>query len=120
MGTDESQKLPEPYGWFNQKRAELLGEFLHLQVIQDPDVDELIIAGDLFDEWVVPRDADPVPSPAASGSSPSKLQLEKIANATINQRVMSALKEIAISSKTLTYVPGNHDMLLNEIGRAHV
>lgn len=102
MGTEDSVK--KKYGWFWKEKGVLLGKFL-TQLVNDDTVSELIIVGDLFDEWVVPY----ATSPIAPGSN----QFEVIASASQNQPVIQGLKQlIATSGVTVSYVPGNHDMLI--------
>lgn len=102
MGTEDSVK--NKYGWFWKEKGILLGGFL-TQLAGDDTVAELVIIGDLFDEWVVPYDTSPV----ATGSN----QFEVIASAAQNQPVIQGLKQlIATSGVTVYYVPGNHDMLI--------
>lgn len=102
MGTEDSVK--NEYGWFWGEKAILLGEFL-TQLSKDETVAELVILGDLFDEWVVPYDT----SPLTAGIN----QFEIIANASHNQPVINGLKKlIATPGITVSYVPGNHDMLI--------
>jgi len=102
MGTEESVK--KKYGWFWTKKAELLGKFL-TQIANDNTVAELIIVGDLFDGWVVPYDTSPL--------TQNSNQFETIANACQNQPVIQGLKQlIATEGITVSYVPGNHDMLI--------
>ncbi len=102
MGTEDSVK--RKYGWFWKEKGVLLGKFLK-QLAKDDTVAELVIVGDLFDEWVVPYGTSPV----HSGSN----QFEVIATASQNQPVIHGLKKlIATPSVTVSYVPGNHDMLI--------
>ena len=63
------------------------------------DVSELVILGDLFDDWMVP--IDEVPSTFA-----------QIIGAAHNQPVVSALQELCDNPFIqVTYVTGNHDLL---------
>ncbi len=102
MGTEES--VIKRYGWFWGPKAEILGGFLKL-LANDDTVAELVIVGDLFDEWVVPFGTSPV------HSDPN--QFTAIAGAPYNQPVINGLKQlIATSGVTVSYVPGNHDMLI--------
>ena len=102
MGTEDSVK--HKYGWLWKDKAVLLGNFL-TQLAKDDTVAELVIVGDLFDEWVVPYGTSPV--------TPGLNQFEVIANASQNQPVINGLKHlIATSGVTVSYVPGNHDMLI--------
>ncbi len=91
------------YGWFNKNSAKLVS-FLNL-VRQMPNVKELVIAGDLFDEWVAPVNAD-----TFDGKSESQF-VDTIAAA--NKPVVDAINNIIEDGAiTVTYIPGNHDMLL--------
>jgi len=40
-----------PYGWLGEKRAKTFADFLELK-LNDPQVKEVVILGDLFDDWV--------------------------------------------------------------------
>lgn len=102
MGTKDS--MEKKYGWFWKEKGVVLGTFL-TQLADDDTVEELVIVGDLFDEWVVPYGTSPV----ASGSN----QFEVIATASQNQPVIKGLRRlIDTSGITVSYVPGNHDMLI--------
>ncbi|NOZ10800.1 MAG: hypothetical protein GXP09_07180 [Gammaproteobacteria bacterium] len=102
MGTEDS--WIKKYGWFWKKKGLLLGGFL-THLASDDTVAELVIVGDLFDEWVVPYGISPV----ATGSN----QFDVIASAPQNRPVIQGLKQlIATSGVTVSYVPGNHDMLI--------
>jgi len=71
-----------------------------------PNIKELVIAGDLFDEWVAPMDVDPL-----NGKSQSEF-LNSIV--TSNQSIIDALNNIIRDGLIqVTYVPGNHDMLVS-------
>lgn len=108
MGTAESVQGDNPYGWFLQDRAALLTEFLN-ELRQDQSLAELIIAGDLFDEWVVPYDVSPTPDDKTEFAN----QFDKIAKAGQNAPVITALSNLATTDGvTVSYVPGNHDMLM--------
>jgi UDP-2,3-diacylglucosamine pyrophosphatase LpxH len=91
------------YGWFNTNSAKL-ESFLNL-VRQMPNVRELVINGDLFDEWVAPMDSD-----TFNGVSQSEF-VDMIAEA--NKPVVDAINTIIRDGNIrVTYVPGNHDMLV--------
>ena len=96
-----------PYCWFYGERPEMLAAFLKLK-LEDPGVKDIVILGDLFDEWIYPAQLDPVPPPPDT-------QFHKIAQAEQNIPVIDCFKEIAASPDVnLVYVPGNHDMLLTK------
>jgi UDP-2,3-diacylglucosamine pyrophosphatase LpxH len=108
MGTAESIQSDRPYGWLLKDRAELLTEFLD-RLSRDRELSELIIVGDLFDEWVVPYTTSPVPTDRREYVD----QFFKIAAAPQNKPIIKALCNLADTDGIqVTYVPGNHDMLM--------
>ena len=79
------------------------------QIRTAPNVMELVIAGDLIDEWFVPANVN-----TYLGKEQSDF-VQRLA--ATNSEVFAALNQIIQEKKILvTYVPGNHD----QIGRAHV
>lgn len=83
------------YEWLGPEEAERFAKFL--DYLNDPDaVEEVIILGDLMDNWVYPHDEVP----------PS---LQDILDARINKKIVRALKRLAKRIKVV-YLPGNHDM----------
>ncbi|MCX6278478.1 MAG: metallophosphoesterase [Bacteroidetes bacterium] len=99
------------YCWFSKNAAAL--ESLLNVALTSPQVKQLVILGDLFDEWVTPYRISPFDSLA--GINNSRDYLLAIANAPANISVINKLKAIASSGTTqLIYVPGNHDMLLTQ------
>ena len=107
MGDKRSLNPPAPYtnkyGWLSKERADLLADFLEMEVMGSDKVKELIILGDLLDEWVCP-----------TGLYPAKFL--DVINADHNGRAVENLKKIASSDVDvdLYYAPGNHDMMLNK------
>ena len=98
------------YGWFNKNSDRLVG-FLNL-IRQMPNVRELVIAGDLFDEWVAPMESD-----TFNGvSQPEFVDMIVAANKPVIDALNNIIKDGNIK---VTYVPGNHDMLVgsNDIQR---
>ena len=91
------------YGWFNNNTAKLESFLNHVR--QMPNVRELVINGDLFDEWVAPMDSD-----TFNGVSQSEF-VDMIVEA--NKPVVDAINNIIRDGNiSVTYVPGNHDMLV--------
>jgi UDP-2,3-diacylglucosamine pyrophosphatase LpxH len=92
-----SMRPPHPYCWL-QKNIPIFADFLDEQLLAK-DVAEIVILGDLFDQWVIPVDRDPL------------LTIAEICKNPANKNIIENLKTIADSSQVkLTYVPGNHDM----------
>ena len=75
------------------------------QIRTAPNVKELVIAGDLLDEWFVPATTD-----TYNGKGQSDF-VKRIA--TANKGVIDAFNNIIQDGKILvTYVPGNHDLTI--------
>lgn len=68
------------------------------------DVNELVIAGDLLDEWFVPISYAP--------HTDLNAFFQQVAEN--NTAVLAAFKRVIQRAIKLTYVPGNHDLLLEE------
>ncbi|HCT94848.1 MAG: hypothetical protein A2X19_10795 [Bacteroidetes bacterium GWE2_39_28] len=84
----------------------LLEEFLK-RLKKSPNVKELVIAGDLLDEWFVPATID-----TYQGKDQADF-VKRIAAA--NKGVIDVLNSIIKEKKILvTYVPGNHDLTVTE------
>ena len=109
MGDPRSVTLG--YCWFS-KNAAALESLLNL-ALTSPQVKQLVILGDLFDEWVVPYRISPFDPQA--GINNSRDYFLAIANSPVNINIINKLKAIASSGTIqLIYVPGNHDMLLTQ------
>jgi UDP-2,3-diacylglucosamine pyrophosphatase LpxH len=80
---------------------ELLVHFIE-QLSVMSSLEELIIAGDLFDEWFLPATF-----PFHTNSDDFYLAV-----AQNNKSVIDALAQLMIQDIKVTYIPGNHDMLL--------
>ncbi len=82
-------------------------EKLLIQIKLSPNVKELVIAGDLLDEWFVPAPMD-----TYQGKDQANF-VQRIA--TANKAVIDAFNSIREEKKILvTYVPGNHDLTISE------
>jgi UDP-2,3-diacylglucosamine pyrophosphatase LpxH len=99
------------YAECNQNLASL--EKLLKQIKVAPNVKELVIAGDLIDEWFVPA---PVNTYNGLGQADFVSRL-----ATTNAGVFAALNSIIQEGLILvTYVPGNHDLTITAASIASV
>lgn len=88
------------------KNLKPLENFLK-KIKMSPNVKELVIAGDLVDEWFVPATVD-----TYNGKDQADF-VKRVALA--NKGVVDALNEIIKGGKVLvTYVPGNHDLTITE------
>lgn len=107
----EARAAANNYCWF-VKNAAALTDLLD-QARHSPLIREVVILGDLFDEWVVPYRFQAFDT--AAGILNSHDYFVSVANSPVNQPVIEKLKAIAASdSMRLVYIPGNHDMLLTE------
>lgn len=89
-----------PYEWLGVSEAKRFARFLNY-LNDAKDVQELVIIGDLMDDWVYPVNVTP----------PS---LESIIKAPINKQIVQALKKLSKNKNiTVLYLPGNHDMGVN-------
>ncbi|NHQ60849.1 metallophosphoesterase [Chlorobium sp. BLA1] len=97
LGIDDS------YAECNKNRQPLV-RFLN-QVRQSPAVRELVIAGDLIDEWFIPADVE-----TFRGGTQRNFVTALAHN---NQPVINAFQQIINERRIkVTYVPGNHDLLI--------
>ena len=99
------------YSWFG-KNADALEKFLDF-IKNNEKVKELVILGDLFDEWMVPYEFSPFDS--AVNITSSKEYFHAIANSPTNKPVFDKMREIISEGEIdIIYVPGNHDMLITK------
>ena len=83
-----------------------LTEFL-TEIRESKTVKELVIAGDMLDEWYVPSRTD------TYGGKTQKEFIQKIA--TANKSVIDVLNGIIRDGNVkVTYTPGNHDLLVEK------
>jgi UDP-2,3-diacylglucosamine pyrophosphatase LpxH len=92
------------------KNAAALESFLDF-ILRGNKIKEVIIQGDIFDEWMVPfRDA---PFDSGAGIRDSRDYFLAVANNPVNLPSVNKFREIALHPELdLIYVPGNHDMLM--------
>ncbi len=99
----DARSINGKYGWFNKNRDTFVSFLSWLR--QNPNVRELVVAGDVFDEWVAPMTSD-----TFDGASESAF-VDMIAAA--NTPAIAAMNAIVQDGNiVVTYVPGNHDMLV--------
>ncbi|MFH1160888.1 MAG: metallophosphoesterase [bacterium] len=97
------------YGWFGKNKV-ALESFLD-DVINGGDIRQLVIQGDLFDEWIIPYDV--VPFDSQAGIQNSRDYFHAIAESPVNSVIFDKLRAIALDTAIdLIYIPGNHDMLM--------
>ena len=94
----------DSYAEISKNRDALVNFLNHLRI--SPNVKELVIAGDLIDEWFVPMNLD---------TFNGKTQLDFVKSVALNNKsVIDAFNNIINDGIIkVTYVPGNHDLLIN-------
>jgi UDP-2,3-diacylglucosamine pyrophosphatase LpxH len=90
---------PYPYSWIGEDRINLLAGFLD-KLAADPTTRDVVILGDLFDNWVCPAEQSPP-------------KFDAIIGAKANKEVIVALNNVVSKGAGLFYVYGNHDMLMD-------
>lgn len=104
----DARAVNQKYSWF-YKNADALTNFLDY-VKQGKQVRQLIILGDLFDEWMIPYSINPFDT--SIGINSTKDYFKAIAGNPTNAPIISRLQDIALDPDIeLIYVTGNHDML---------
>ncbi len=99
------------YSWFHEN-ANALAAYLEY-VRTHPKIKELVIQGDLFDEWMVPYYTKPMDT--IIGIKNSEDYFKAIANNPLNKPVFDKLREIHSDGVIpIIYIPGNHDMLITK------
>ncbi|MGB9200360.1 metallophosphoesterase [Methanobacterium sp.] len=87
------------------KNREALVNFLN-QIRASPNIKELVIIGDLIDEWFIPMNLD---------TFNGKTQRDFVKSVAFNNKpVIDAFNNIIQDNNVkVTYVPGNHDILID-------
>lgn len=93
----------DAYAEINRNRADLV-DFLE-KIRIHPNIKELVIIGDLIDEWFIPMEVD---------TFEGKNQISFVeAVASNNKPVIDAFNNIISDGNVkVTYIPGNHDILI--------
>jgi UDP-2,3-diacylglucosamine pyrophosphatase LpxH len=99
MGAGKSFVLSHKYDWLGKQEADYFASFLAYLSNQN-DVGEIVILGDLMDNWVCPVDDFPP-------------TFDDILGAQHNKGIVANLKQLS-ASKKVVYMPGNHDMQVTE------
>ncbi|MBN1199286.1 MAG: metallophosphoesterase [Bacteroidales bacterium] len=107
----DARSIVNKYGWFGENGPALVS--LLDGVLGGDEVRQVVILGDLLDEWIVPFSMPPFDS--ATGITNSMDYFQSVANNPVNLPVIEKLRAIAASGEIeLIFVPGNHDMLINK------
>jgi UDP-2,3-diacylglucosamine pyrophosphatase LpxH len=94
----------DSYSEITRNREALVNFLNHVRV--SPNVKELVIAGDLIDEWFIPMNLDTLNG---------KTQRDFVKSVVFNNKpVIDAFNDIINDNNVkVTYVPGNHDILID-------
>ena len=96
--------MDDRYAETQENRAPLV-DFLQ-KLRRAPNIKELVIAGDLVDEWFIPAGTD-----TYAGKTQKEFAMAVAAN---NKEVFDSFNSIIQDGKIkMTYVPGNHDLLVD-------
>ena len=94
----------DAYAELTSNRDALINFLEHIRT--SPNVKELVVAGDLIDEWFIPMHLD-------TFNGKTQLDFTK-AVASNNKPVFDAFNHIIKDGQVkVTYVPGNHDLLID-------
>lgn len=95
--SQEMEKYPYDWDWLSLEETENFVNFIQFLINgYDSDIEEVVLLGDIFDNWVFPYDLVPP-------------TIEELFVAPKNQKVVEKLKELSKKTK-LFFIPGNHDM----------
>lgn len=90
-------KYPYDWDWLSLEETENFMNFIRfLHSGYDREIEEVILLGDIFDNWVFPYDMIPP-------------TMEELLSAKKNKKVVKELNQLSRRTKVY-YVPGNHDM----------
>jgi UDP-2,3-diacylglucosamine pyrophosphatase LpxH len=87
-----------PYSWCSEEELSSLCDLLERES-SNPDVEEIVLLGDLFDFWLYPVDVVPLTAAQIIDSNP---------------RLVKALKQCVEKLPNVYYIPGNHDMEITQ------
>jgi UDP-2,3-diacylglucosamine pyrophosphatase LpxH len=90
-----------PYDWLDDDEATAFEQFLNY-IAADSSFDELILVGDVMDDWVYPIHLQP----------PSYADIASISEGA-RPKIVDALKTIA-QQRQVTYLVGNHDITITK------
>jgi UDP-2,3-diacylglucosamine pyrophosphatase LpxH len=105
----EERAVAGGYSWFVEN-ADALQDFLE-KVKENRKARELVILGDMFDEWLIPFDTQPFEGTVTNSNE----FFHAVRDAPTNAAIFDTLAEVASGGEiALVYVRGNHDMLTDE------
>lgn len=103
----DHRSVENGWGWFNENRPVLI-EFLEYVAANPEEYSALVVAGDLFDEWVAPMDVAPFIDINGEETRNEADFFKVLVND--NATIIDAFRKVKEAGVELVYVPGNHDM----------
>lgn len=103
----DHRSVEKGWGWFNENRP-VLKEFLEDIAAHPEKFSTLVVAGDMFDEWVAPMDVTPFINLKGEESRMESDFFEVLVHD--NAEIIDAFRKVKSAGIELVYVPGNHDM----------
>lgn len=103
----DHRSVENGWGWFNENRPILI-EFLEYVAAHPEEYSTLVVAGDLFDEWVAPMEVTPYID-INGEESRDEADFFKVL-VQDNSSVIEAFRKVKNAGVELVYIPGNHDM----------
>lgn len=95
------------WGWFKERRPVLIN-FLN-NIARHPDeYREVVVAGDMFDEWVAPMDVSPYHNLEGNDVRTESDFFQVLVRD--NKEVLDAFRAVRDAGIEVVYVPGNHDL----------
>jgi len=91
------------YDWLSKSEADSFAALLRY-LNADASIKEIVLLGDIMDNWICPVDAKPP-------------TFEEVLAAEINKEAVASLRAlVANRDKKIIYIPGNHDMGITQRG----
>lgn len=95
------------WAWFNERRSQFIA-FLHSVASKSDEIGTLVVAGDLFDEWVAPMYVSPYQNLNGEEVRTESEHFQVLVRD--NADVLDAFRQVRNAGIELVYVPGNHDL----------
>lgn len=103
----DQRAVENGWGWFDENRP-VLKAFLEEIAAQPEKYSTLVVAGDMFDEWVAPMDVTPFVNVNGEESRLESDYFQVLVRD--NAEIIEAFRKVKDAGIELVYVPGNHDM----------
>lgn len=95
------------WGWFDKRRPVLIN-FLNNIAQHADEYGEVVVAGDMFDEWVAPMDKSPYQNLQGDDVRTESDFFQVLVRD--NKEVLDAFRAVRDAGIEVVYVPGNHDL----------